>query len=88
VPKENKNITLQISDIWVDIYFHDDESFINEYAYRMYSLNITNYEIEPFWNKGVFITMWETYPKYFNEAKRVLRKLKLKKLYDTESTTM
>lgn len=78
--KKNKNIALYIDGFLVDIFFHDDESFINEYAYKLYLLRINNPDIEPMWNLAIFITMWRTYSGYFNEAKKVLRKLKLEEI--------
>jgi hypothetical protein len=80
--KENKNISLYIDNILIDIFYHDDESFVNEYAYKLYILRINSLDIEPQWNKAAFITMWRTYEHYFYEAKKILRKLKIKKIYD------
>jgi hypothetical protein len=86
--KKRNNISLSIDGVLVDIFYHDDDSFINEYAYKKYLLNVNEPELEPRWNIAIFITMWKTYKKYFDEANSVLRKLKIESLYDTKSTTV
>jgi hypothetical protein len=80
--KENKNIALYIDGILVDIFYYDDESFINQYAYKKYLIRYNNSLV--FFSTALkpdyFNTMKVHFKDIFDEAKKILRKLKLEKM--------
>jgi hypothetical protein len=82
VARENRNIALSIDGVLVDIFYHDDESFINEYAYRKYVLTISSFILSgALLQKDFFVTMRVQFKSHFDEATRVLRKLKIEKIF-------